>query len=254
MRRIDSTIENYVDLFAGAGGLSEGFKWAGMKGIVANDILPHASATYRANHPETQFIEGDITSPDIKTKVLSSISKNVDLIAGGPPCQGFSYAGKRLIDDPRNFLYKEFVELVSEVRPRYLLMENVEGIMTSNSGKTFQSIKENFESLGYKVAGRKMHAVEFGVPQKRKRVIIIGSRVGPAERLFPVSGITEERYLTVEDAINNLPALEANGGTELLDISLIPRNHYQEFLAGRLRPDAFSAMIHTPQTPRLRVA
>lgn len=243
MRKVDPTISTYIDLFSGAGGLSEGFKWAGLKGVVANDIMLHASATYKANHPETIFIEGDITKSEIKQKLLNAINTKVDLVAGGPPCQGFSYAGKRLIDDPRNYLYKEFVEIVGKVKPRYFLMENVEGIMTSNSGMTFQSIKENFENLGYSVAGRKIHAVEFGVPQKRKRVIIIGSKVVPAEKLFPLPIIEEGRHITVKDAIGNLPKLEPNGGVNILDTVAQPISSYQKMLGGLLHPSDFLRLI-----------
>jgi len=237
MRRIDPSIKTYVDLFAGAGGLSEGFEWAGLNGLAANDILPHASSTYRANHPDTIFVEGDITDPKIKQKLLDSVGEKVDLVAGGPPCQGFSYAGKRMIDDPRNHLYKEFVEIVAKINPRYLLMENVEGILTSNSGKTFQSIKENFEKLGYSVAGRKVYAAEYGVPQKRKRVIIIGTKVGSPDKLFPTPTFKEDKFITVKDAIYNLPSLKANGGIDQLNVLPMPQGRYQEFLAGLLHPD-----------------
>jgi DNA (cytosine-5)-methyltransferase 1 len=254
MRRVDPSISTFVDLFSGAGGLSEGFKWAGLKGLAANDILPHASATYRANHPETSFIEGDITQAHIKQELLDSIADDVDLVAGGPPCQGFSYAGKRMIDDPRNFLYKEFVDLVSKIQPRYILIENVEGIITSNSGKTFQSIKESFEDLGYSIAGRKIHAVQYGVPQKRKRVIIIGSRIGPADNLFPEPILSEDKFVTVKDAIYNLPPLEANGGVDLLKSLPRPQSHYQEFAAGHLRPALFLKELGTYSQRQPRVA
>src|SRR5207248_3257370 len=107
--------------------------------------------------PRTTLIPGDIISKEIKDKLLKiAKEKKVDIVIGGPPCQGFSNAGKRLIDDPRNFLFKEFVNIVSKVKPKVILLENVEGILTSDDGKTFQSIKESFKVLGYKMEGKKV--------------------------------------------------------------------------------------------------
>lgn len=245
LKEVDPTIKASVDLFAGAGGLTEGFKWAGIDAIAANDNLIPACETYAYNHPKTKLIVGDITESEVHDKLFKAIdSRSIDIVIGGPPCQGFSYAGKRLIDDPRNFLYKEFVKVVKEINPPYFLMENVEGIMTSNSGKTYKSIQEDFEALGYKIHGRKLYAAEYGVPQKRKRVIIIGSkRVNPKE-FFPVKKITDEaNYTTVSDAISNLPELKPGGGEDVLDITLSPDSVYQELLAGSLTPEDFVATL-----------
>ena len=201
--------KNVLDLFCGAGGLSKGFEWAGYNIIAANDNFSAACLTYKTNHPKTTLIEGDITKKDIKNNLFRVIkNKKVDIVIGGPPCQGFSYAGKRLVDDPRNFLYKEFMEIVKKIRPKVVLIENVEGILTSNSGKTFENIKENFRDLGYIVEGKKMHAVRFGVPQKRKRVIIIGLLKGDPKKCFPKEIITDENnYISVEEAIGDLPPI-----------------------------------------------
>jgi len=234
--------KNVLDLFCGAGGLSKGFEWAGFQIVAANDNFKSACETYKANHKKTILIEGDISNQDTKERLLRAIdNRKIDVIIGGPPCQGFSHAGKRLIDDPRNHLYKEFVELVSRVKPRVILMENVEGILTINHGKTFQSVKESFQKLGYRLHGKKIHSEKFGVPQKRKRVIIIGLLEGDPTLCYPSDIITEEKfYLNVKTAIDNLPPLQINGGEMIINISLKPNNYYQKFLAGLISIEVFS--------------
>lgn len=226
--------KNVVDLFCGAGGLSKGFEWAGYNIVAANDNYKQACETYRTNHPHTSLIEGDITKKEIKNALLDAIKgKKIDIIIGGPPCQGFSHAGKRLVDDPRNFLFKEFVEIVRQVKPKVVVLENVEGILTMNDGKSFEGIKESFRELGYKLEGKKLLAVKYGVPQKRKRVVMIGLLNGNPEDCFPEEIITDEKkYNTVRDAIGNLPEIKVNGGESILKTKIKPRNSYQQLLSG----------------------
>lgn len=232
-------IRNAVDLFCGAGGLSRGFEWAGINTIAANDNFPAACLTYKKNNPNTVLVEGDITNTVIKRELFDSIkNRSVDIVIGGPPCQGFSNAGKRLIDDPRNFLYKEFVEIVKMIKPSIVLMENVEGILTINEGKTFQSIKENFSALGYKIHGEKIHAVKFGTPQKRKRVIIIGVKKGNPKDCFPEPLIEDEKnFVTVKDAISDLSDISCTENIQ--NISTKPQSAYQKFLQGAIGPSDF---------------
>lgn len=234
--------ENVLDLFCGAGGLSKGFELAGFQIVAANDNFKSACETYKKNHKNTILIEGDISQRETKERLLSAIShKKIDVIMGGPPCQGFSHAGKRLIDDPRNRLYKEFVELVKLIKPKVILMENVEGILTINQGKTFQDIKKGFQKLGYRVYGKKMHSERFGVPQKRKRVIIIGLLQGDPALCYPNDIIIEDKFcLDVRMAIDNLPSLPVNGGKDLIDIALKPKNNYQKFMAGSITIKTFT--------------
>ena len=248
IKSVDPSVNFSVDLFAGAGGLTQGFKWAGVHSIVANDNFTAACRTYEFNNPDTIMVEGDITSDLVHDKLIDALSKRkVDIVMGGPPCQGFSYAGKRLIDDPRNFLYKEFVKFVSQVDPPYFLMENVEGIMTSNGGKTFESIKADFAALGYDIYGKKVHAVEYGVPEKRKRVIIIGSKRGPAKDLFP-DPVTPEaaNYATVADAISNLPEIIDDLGHDEVEFNQLPATPLQEMLAGQIKPESYFELLQTP--------
>lgn len=236
--------KNVLDLFCGAGGLSKGFEWAGYNIVAANDNYAPACETYANNHPNTTLIPGDITSKEIKDKLLKiAKEKKVDIVIGGPPCQGFSNAGKRLVDDPRNFLFKEFVNIVSKVKPKVILLENVEGILTSDGGKTFQSIKESFKDLGYKMEGKKVLAAEYGVPQKRKRVVLIGVLKGNPEDCFPKSILEETKYLTVEDAISDLPPIQITPDG-LLKISH-PKTLYQKFMAGKVNIKDFIRKIKT---------
>jgi len=238
-------VNNILDLFCGAGGLSLGFEWAGFNIVAANDNFKQACQTYAKNHVKTHLIEGDITKKNIKQKLFDvAKNKNIDIIIGGPPCQGFSYAGKRLIDDPRNFLYKEFVEMVKKFKPKVVLMENVEGILTSNNGGTYSSIKKNFEQLGYKIYGKKMHAVRFGVPQKRKRVVIIGVKKGNPELYFPNDVIEDENnYITVQDAISDLPSIKANGGENIINYKTKSNSEYQKFIKGEITLKQFLKVI-----------
>lgn len=238
--------KNVIDLFCGAGGLSKGFELAGYNIIVANDNYKQACETYRNNHRHTVLIEGDITKVETKKTLFDAISgKDIDIIIGGPPCQGFSHAGKRIVDDPRNFLFKEFVEIVRQVMPRVVVLENVEGILTMNGGKSFESIKDSFGELGYKMEGRKLHAVRYGVPQKRKRVVMIGVLDGSPAECYPDEIINEEsKYLSVQEAIGNMPEIEANGGSQEMDINTAPQSNYQMFLSGAISVEEFVKTLY----------
>lgn len=227
-------VKNLLDLFCGAGGLSLGFDWAGFNVVIANDNFKQACETYRANHENTILIEGDITDKNIQDNVLKNSKKaKVDIVVGGPPCQGFSHAGKRMIDDPRNFLYKEFVNIVKKIKPKVFVLENVEGIMTINGGKTFEEIKNHFKELGYSVAGHKLHAVQYGVPQKRKRVIIIGTLTGNPEEFFPKPLICDEKnYISTKDAIGDLFYIEVVDQHSPIKIAEKPKHFFQKFVRG----------------------
>lgn len=175
-KKVDDASLKMVDLFCGAGGLSLGFTQEGFTTSLANDIESCCIDTYAHNHPETP--RDHIVLGDIK-KVVDDIEgllryKRVDIVVGGPPCQGFSMANRqRLIDDPRNQLYRNFVEVVKKVNPPFLVMENVKGMLHVSS-----QVIEDFESIGYSVEVRILNAKDFGVPQNRERLIYIGNRVG----------------------------------------------------------------------------
>ena len=168
-----------VSLFSGAGGMDMGFINAGFEVIWANDLLEDAVNSYRKNIGK-HLLKGDIT------KISSEdIPNNPDVIIGGFPCQGFSVANtRRTTEDKRNFLYKEMLRIIADKNPKFFVAENVKGLLSLAKGKVFEMIKSDFESLGYKVEARILNAAEYGVPQARERVIIIGNRIG-VENPFP---------------------------------------------------------------------
>lgn len=165
-----------IDLFCGAGGLSLGFTQEGFVTALANDIEPCCIDTYSHNHPETprkHIILGDINSMIGNIPELIRFSE-IDVLAGGPPCQGFSMANRqRLIDDPRNHLYKSYIEVLKLIRPRFFVMENVKGMLS-----VVHQVIEDFEGVGYTVSAKILNAKDFGVPQNRERLIFIGNRTG----------------------------------------------------------------------------
>lgn len=165
-----------IDLFCGAGGLSLGFSQEGFITSLANDIQDCCVDTYAHNHPETprdHIVLGDIKDVVENLEKLLD-GRSVDIVVGGPPCQGFSMANRqRLIDDPRNYLYKSYVEVVKKVRPKFFVMENVKGMLS-----VAEQVKEDFRNIGYSVECHVLNAKDYGVPQNRERLIYIGNCIG----------------------------------------------------------------------------
>lgn len=200
-----------VDLFCGAGGLSLGFSQEGFVTTLANDIEACCVDTYAHNHPETprdHIVQGDIREViDHLEELLDG--KNIDIVVGGPPCQGFSMANRqRLIDDPRNHLYKSYVEVVKRVQPRFFVMENVKGMLS-----VADQVKEDFRNIGYTVACHILNAKDYGVPQNRERLIYIGNRIGVDNeeifnQIFNSSKSIPNHCL--KDALYGLRTLEAS--------------------------------------------
>lgn len=198
-----------IDLFCGAGGMTIGFKEAGITSLLSNDIDESACITIKANNPEINVLCGDISKQEIKDVIKKiALEQEVDIICGGPPCQGFSMAGFRAINDPRNQLLRDFVAVAKIVNPKIIIFENVEGLLSHQGGKTYKEILQLFSELGYIAEGRVLSANEYGVPQKRKRVIMICTRNDLAttpDVLFP-SPITleEKKQITAKDTILDL--------------------------------------------------
>ncbi|HGS8953084.1 TPA: Alw26I/Eco31I/Esp3I family type II restriction adenine-specific DNA-methyltransferase [Clostridioides difficile] len=224
-----------LDLFSGAGGLLYGMKKAGITHALANDFDKSACVTLKVNNPEIEVLYGDITKEAVKTEIINKgIYKNTDIICGGPPCQGFSLAGFRRSDDPRNKLFRDFYDVVKSVKPKVFVFENVIGILSYKKGKTYEEIKTLFKELGYNVHGEALMFNEYGVPQKRKRVIVIGVRndlnISP-ESLYP-DKITEskETQITVKDAIGDLEKIELNKNV------IIPKSEseFQRFIKNHI--------------------
>lgn len=213
---------NFIDLFAGCGGMSEGFIMNGFQLLSANEIDKNIILTNKFNHSkytdESNFILGDITKEDVKQQIIDSCKGHkVDVIVGGPPCQGFSYAGWRDPNDDRNKLFREFVSIVQSLQPEFFVMENVLGILTMRNGDAIKEIIEAFSEVGYHVGNPlKLNAANFGVPQRRKRVFLIGSRNGidfaQPDSMFSNEDMFLPNFITVRDAIGSLPPIEDGGG------------------------------------------
>lgn len=195
-----------ASLFSGCGGLDLGFIQAGFEVIWANDFFKEAVETYKANIGD-HIVYGDIT------KIPSSeIPSNFDILLGGFPCQGFSVANiKRSMEDERNFLYKELMRLIKDKKPKFFVGENVKGLLSMQKGKVIEMIVEDFKSLGYKVDYKLLKASDYGVPQNRERVVIIGNRLG-LENKFPKpthgpkkdSKLGIEKYVSVKEVCSHL--------------------------------------------------
>ena len=190
-------IYSVVSLFAGAGGLDYGFERHGFKTIWANDINPDACETHRSWSDAT-VVNGDIAKINFKT------IPNSDIITGGFPCQGFSLAGPRKLDDKRNSLYKHFVRLVENKKPYIFIAENVKGILTLGEGAILEAIIEDFSTRGYFVFPKLLNAADYSVPQDRWRVIMVGIRkdLEIKDFTFPES---HEKKITLGEALKDIP-------------------------------------------------
>lgn len=209
---------NYIDLFCGAGGLSLGFEKAGFENVFSVDIEPAFCETYKTNFPSHMIINKDISEIDnefINHALLVKKIESVDVVIGGPPCQGFSMAGnigRKFLDDKRNYLFKEFARIVGIIQPRFFVMENVARLYTHDKGKTIKEILKAFEDLGYTVKCSILNAVDYGVPQLRKRVFIIGSKENLAIK-FPKRNI--EKNKTVKESIAHFPKLNSGESSNI---------------------------------------
>ena len=225
-----------VSLFSGAGGMDLGFINSGFEIIWANDFFQEAVNSYRKNIGK-HMIYGDIT------KISSDdIPDGADVIIGGFPCQGFSVANtKRSMEDKRNFLYKEMLRIIADKKPKFFVAENVKGLLSIERGKVFEMIKSDFESLtdregnviGYKVDARILNAAEYGVPQARERVVIIGNRIG-VENPYPapthyVEGVSKDKEgllpaITTEQAIGFLSNIKSSNKTKTIKIEELKKH------------------------------
>lgn len=236
-----------VDIFAGCGGLSLGFIQAGYRIVKAVEFDPETADTYMKNHPEVDMIVDDIKNVD-NAGVFKPGDANI--IIGGPPCQGFSMAGARIrqgfIDDPRNYLFKRYFNVVKTVKPKVFIMENVKGIATMQDGKIFEEIQwvfqdaESLDGKPYRLYCHVIKAVEFGIPQKRERMILIGTTIESAdiEKLWDKTKEELARDIptyfdtvTVADAIGNMPSATSDGVIENPE----PQTEYEKCLASKTK-------------------
>ena len=217
---------NAIDLFSGAGGLSYGFECAGFNILLGIDNDAKALETFELNHKNSKTICGDITSMTYENDIKPLIgNKEIDVIIGGPPCQGMSLSGPRKFDDTRNSLYLSYIRLVKEIQPKAFVIENVPGLVSLFGGEIKNNIVRIFTELGYDIQYRILTASDYGVPQNRKRVIFVGTKVGS----FTYPPIKTEK-VTCEMALSDLPPLIDTLGKEIMDYETAPQNDYQRYM------------------------
>jgi len=248
-----------ISLFCGAGGCSLGFKQAGYDIVYATDIDEVAVKTYSLNFANTICECRDIREICFKSlmKRLKLSPGELDFLIGGPPCQGFSSAGSRFWEDPRNLLLKRYAEALESIKPKWFLMENVEGLLTANHGEYLSEIVKVFIALGYQIRIEKVYAHEYGIPQRRKRVFIVGNNLGipfrfpdstsPAKgKIFRLAGCT------LRDAIGTLPQASANVGT--LPYAEPTSEPFERYLrsSSDCITEHFSSPLNVTQTARIR--
>jgi len=234
---------NVIDLFCGAGGLSLGFEMAGFNILAGVDIEPNFLKTFTFSHTNSLGIQEDISQVDLigllKEKDIDF--RDIDLVIGGPPCQGFSTVGDRMINDPRNKLVNEFVRIISDIKPKIFVMENVSGLTSMKNGLG-QLVKDElielFNENGYNVESKVLLAADYGVPQLRKRIFFVGIDKNyeynfkfPKPIFYPKGTLfsgKDNTYRTVKDAISDLPMIKSNEVSDNYETE--PQNEYQENL------------------------
>lgn len=243
-----------IDLFCGAGGLSEGLHQAGIKPVAGVDFDPRAVATYRHNHPGVPVLEADIAEVTGAQLMQLANTEAIDLVAGGPSCQGYSTHGKRMQDDPRNFLFEHFVRVVDEIRPKLFLMENVTGMLTYGKGAFRRQIEAAFLEIGYRTAFTQVLAADYGVPQLRHRVLFVGTRLANVTLTFPPPTHGErslglQPYVTVAEALGDLPLLGTDYHNERRLYVSSPQNAYQRYCRSA-KPNQITLHVGRPLSPQ----
>lgn len=224
-------LPNAIDLFCGAGGLSEGFRQAGFTVLAGNDFDVFAGETFTKTHPDAKFLPGPIGGLSAKDFLVASGLKvgELDCLVGGPPCQAFSvYNHKRGMHDERSGLFREYLRIVDGIKPKWVVMENVTGILSAGKGEAVRAIQAELGRLGYKVEYRVLKSEEYGVPQERRRVFFVANRVGlPIVFPEPTHGAWRKPCVTVWDAIGDLPALRNGEDRGDLPYLIKAANPYQ---------------------------
>jgi DNA (cytosine-5)-methyltransferase 1 len=264
MSRQQAKQYSVLDTFAGAGGFSLGFQLAGAKIIGAIELDSWACETFQFNHPESTVLQGDISAMTDEQIVSAFGKANVDIVLGGPPCQGFSVCNKNSGDskDPRNSLFEEFIRVGRLLRPKIMIMENVPNLIkarTESKELVVDIITKELQKLGFHVDYRIVEATDFGVPQIRKRLVFVASTVKLTHPFPPRTHTTDtSRDLfesglkscpTLWDAISDMPDIEAREGAEEADYCKPPQNEYQ----GMLRRGAKALFNHKAMNHSKRV-
>lgn len=214
-----------IELFAGAGGLGLGLSQAGFDIVLANEVNTDFSQSFSQNHKKTKMLVGDIKDINFKEEISKLNTSPIDLVSGGPPCQGFSTVGAKNFDDSRNSLFYQFVRAVKEIKPNYLLFENVSGFKSLYNGVIFETLLKELDKLRYHTKFQVIDASHFGLPQVRKRTIVIGWKSGLTPVEFPKPQFTNNK-LSLIDAISDLPKLGVNDSSNVYNSK--PQNDYQK--------------------------
>ena len=249
-----------LDLFCGCGGLSYGLEKSGFEVVLGIDNWKPALETFSYNHPSAKVIEADITKIGI-SDIENCLGKTeIDVIVGGPPCQGFSLSGPRKFYDPRNRLYLSFIRLVKELSPKAFIIENVPGLAGLFKGRIKERIVQEFERMHYSVNVKILNASDYGVPQSRKRILFVGV-MGDKKFEFPYPTHFEcdsstttprKRKVTVSEAISDLPELVNEIGTKEMDYPGPAMSGYQKIMrAGSKKIYNHLASRHTERTKEI---
>lgn len=251
---------SFIDLFCGAGGMGLGFKWAGWRPIMANDLEPRFVDTYRKNVHDVA-VAGSITDPETVELLVEAAAGarrpgEQFWVLGGPPCQGFSTAGnKRSMEDPRNQLFGDYVRFLERVRPDGFVFENVTGLLNMQGGKVFSAVKDAFSTVMPSLQGAVLSADEHAIPQRRKRVILVGHHDIGKTPWAPPSAITStspeqaslfclaQRSISVEEALDDLPALKPGEDGSQKSYRSSPKTPYQALMRGLISPDEYLRMV-----------
>jgi DNA-cytosine methyltransferase len=217
-----------IDLFAGVGGMSSGFSSAGIDVVLAIEYNANIAEGYKLNHPSTKVIVSAVEDLDIR-KTFNKYKKNgdVDLIFGGPPCQGFSQKGMRKkVNDKRNYLFNYFADVVEYLRPEFFVIENVPNILTTADCFFYEEIKKTFNNLGYEIKAQVLDSSNFGIPQTRKRAFIVGQL---SHNYFDFPSPSQKK-ITIKDAISDLPQLLSGEGSDFYQYPFSAKSNYQKLL------------------------
>lgn len=242
-----------VDLFSGAGGLSRGFYDAGYDVVLGVDFDEAALKTFKANHGSAEAMKLDLFNHDnidVIVNYLKDRNIKLDVLVGGPPCQGFSIAGPRDMNDKRNSLYVAMVKLAERLKPQAVVLENVPGMIQTNGGIGAKRIIEDFKQIGYVMTPKLLYAPDYGIPQIRKRVFFVGLLNGKSEFEFPEAFVDKENYVTCEQAIGDLPPLQTQEGEiiygeEIQEYICEPQSEYQR----KMRQNSDKVYNHVGSVP-----
>ena len=213
-----------VDLFAGVGGLSLGFEMLGARTVLANEFDVDIAKSYQRNRPNVTMLVDDITKLDLE-KTFGPFKSKIDVVVGGPPCQGFSQKGQRKsINDERNFLFRYYVEVVKLLQPKYFVMENVPNLLTTENGFFKDEITSLFNKIGYTINPMVLNAADYGVPQNRHRAVIIGKKGARKVEMVKPLG----RQTSAWDAIGDLAFLESGEGEFEQNYQIKAESEYQK--------------------------